>query len=422
MPAAKTTQHCRQESTITSNTNEDPGLEPLQHSSDIVEVPAVSLFRVPSFRVVFGAILLAMLAEAMAGSYIALLAVERIGMSPLELSAFLTIPAATGIAITSAFGHLLDRKPVIWPLLVSLLAKSVGFALCAYLTETWILVLSAGILFGLGAASFSILFAVAKGRLDQVGGSTVSRGMAILRLVASLSWTIGPALGALVISKAGFPGVFVGAASLAGLSLAIVFATGIKASAIAPEERPKLSLDVLGRVAPAVVALCAFHTAMFMGSNAMSIVVAQGLGTERDVGFLFSLCAGLEVVVMGAFVAWPDLSNKQGLLLVGFALFAAYFLMALLWPTLISLYLGQVPRAAGIGIISIVGMAVVQNLLPGRAGIASALFGNTISVGFLLSGLGTGLWANVFGYWSLFALCAGLCGLGAIALFLRRSV
>lgn len=383
---------------------------------------ALSPFAVPNFGPVFFAILLAMLAEAMAGSYIALLAVEDIGMSPLELSAFLAIPAASGIVITSLFGHLLDRTPVIWPLVVSLISKSIGFLLCAYLAETWALVVNAGILFGLGAASFSILFAVAKGRLDQVGGSTVSRGMAILRLVTSLSWTIGPAIGAILVSQRGFQGVFLGAASLAALSLAITIITRIRAVERTFEERPKLGLDVLRRAAPAVLALSAFHTAMFMGSNAMSIVVAQDLGTERDVGLLFSLCAGLEVVVMGAFVAWPGLSNRQELLLFGFALFAAYFLMALLWPTLPSLYLGQIPRAAGIGIISIVGMAFVQGMLPGRAGTASALFGNTISVGFLLSGLGTGLWANIYGYWSLFSLCAGLCVFATVVLFFGRRV
>lgn len=387
-----------------------------------VEASGASPFRVPSFGPVFFTILLAMLAEAMAGSYIALLGVQELGMSPLELGAFLTIPAAAGIAITSYFGHLLDRQPVIWPLLMSLLSKCVGFAFCAYLTETWMLIMSAGILFGLGAASFSILFAVAKARLDEVGGSTVSRGMAILRLVASLSWTIGPALGAVLVSQTGFPSVFVGAASLAGLALAIVLFTRMR-SVVNAEERPALTLSILRLAAPAALALSAFHTAMFMGSNAMSIVVARDLGTERDVGLLFSLCAGLEVVFMAAFVIWPKLSNRQGLLLVGFGLFAAYFVMALAWPTLTSLYLGQIPRAAGIGIISIVGMAFVQDLLPGRAGVASALFGNTISVGFLVSGLGTGLWANAFGYWSLFLLCATLCGVGAVALaFGRRTV
>jgi SET family sugar efflux transporter-like MFS transporter len=319
------------------------------------------------------------------------------------------------------FGHLLDRQPVIWPLLISLLAKALGFGICASIAETWMLILNAAVLFGLGAASFSILFAIAKGHLDQVGGSSVSRGMAILRLVASLSWTIGPALGAMLVSQTGFPGVFAGAASLAALALAIVMVTRIRAIEKPPDELAKLTIAVLRMAAPIFVALSAFHTAMFMGSNAMSIVVAQTLGSESDVGLLFSLCAGLEVLVMGAFVIWPGLSNKPSLLLVGFALFAAYFLMALAWPTLLSLYLGQMLRAAGIGIISIVGMAVVQDLLPGRAGTASALFGNTISIGFLLSGLGTGIWANAFGYWTLFSLCAGLCAIGVVTLVIARA-
>lgn len=186
-------------------------------------------------------------------------------------------------------------------------------------------------------------------------------------------------------------------------------------------ENAKLTLTLLRSAAPAILALSAFHTAMFMGSNAMSIVVAQDIGSQKDVGLLFSLCAGLEVVAMGAFIARPSLSSKRWLLFVGFALFAAYFLMAIAWPTLTSLYVGQLLRAAAIGIISIVGMETVQNMLPGRPGTASGLFGNTISVGFLFSGLGTGTWADVFGYWSLFLLCAGLCAFGALALTMQSS-
>lgn len=380
----------------------------------------MALHRVPSFATVAIAILLAMLAEAVAGSYIALLAVEKIGMSPLELSAFLTIPAASGLAVTTWFGHLHDKRPAIWPLVVSLACKTAGFALCAYITDILILVLNAAVLLGLSAASFALLFAVAKAHLDRVGGPTVARGMAFLRLISSVSWAIGPALGAVLVSTSGFEGVYIGAASLAASSLGIVVLAGMKIAPSDPEERSKVTPALLKSAAPALLALAAFHTAMFMGSNAMSIVVAQDVGSERDVGLLFSLCAGIEVVVMGAFVAWPALSGKRWLLIVGFALFAAYFLMALAWPTLISLYVGQLPRAAGIGIISIVGMATVQDLLPGRAGTASALFGNTVSIGFLLSGLGTGLWANAFGYWSLFSLCTALCVVGALALLLFR--
>src|SRR5690606_24230589 len=103
---------------------------------------------------------------------------------------------ASGLAVTTWFGHLHDRKPTIWPLLISLVCKVGGFGLFAYVTQTWLLILNAGVLLGPSAASFALLFAVAKAHLDQAGGATTARGMALLRLVSSLSWAIGPALGA----------------------------------------------------------------------------------------------------------------------------------------------------------------------------------------------------------------------------------
>jgi SET family sugar efflux transporter-like MFS transporter len=382
---------------------------------------SLALFRVPSFAPVLLAILLASLAEAVAGSYMALLAVAKIGMSPLELSAFLTLSAVSGIVVTTVFGQRHDRNPVMWPLLVALVAKAVGYGLCAVLTETWMLLLNAFFLFGLSSASFALLFAIAKGYLDRVGGAAVQRGMAALRLTSSLAWAIGPALGAGLVAVWSFEGVFAGAAVLAVLALGLVIFGRIEAVPADLGERAKITLDVVLAAAPAVIAMTAFHLVMFMGSNAMSIVVIEELGTATDVGLLFSLCAALEVMVMAVFVVRPVEGDTRWLLLVGFALFALYFVMPIIWPTLASLYWGQIPRAIAIGIISVLGMAYIQGLLPGRAGIASALFGNTMSAGFLLSGLGTGLWAEGFGYWSLFIVCAVVSLVGGAVLFWPKS-
>jgi len=382
---------------------------------------SLALFRVSSFTPALLAILFSTLGEAVAGSYMALLAVEKIGMSPLELSAFLTLSAISGIAVTTLFGHLHDRKPILWPLLLSLAAKTLGYALCAVLTETWMLLAVAFVLFGLSNASFALLFAMAKGYLDRVGGETVARGMASLRMTSSLSWAIGPALGAAFVASWSFSGVYAGAALLAVLALVVVLASRIRVVPTDTSERQKITFDVVRAAAPAVIAMTAFHTVMFMGSNAMSIVVVRELGSETDVGLLFSLCAALEVLVMGLFVVRPMRTVSLPLLALGFALFAAYFAMALFWPTLLSLYLGQIPRAAAIGILSVAGMAYIQELLPGRAGIASALFGNTMSAGFLLSGLGTGLFAEAFGYWALFGVCGVLCIVGGTVLFWPRT-
>ncbi|MBY5366834.1 MFS transporter [Rhizobium leguminosarum] len=379
-----------------------------------------ALFGVPFFPAALTAILFAMLAEAMAFSYIALLAVDKIGMSPLQSGAFLSLSAISGIVVTTIFGHFHDRKPMMWPLLISLLAKMVGFGLCAVASEPWMLFLNAAVLFGISSASFSLLFATAKGYLDRTGEQTSAKGMAALRTCNSLSWAVGPALGAILVRYWDLDGIYVGAALLAALALAVVLVSCIEVVADTAS-RQRLTLDVLMSTAPSVLALTAFHTAMFTGANAVSIVVAQQLGSEADVGLLFSLCALLEVIVMSLFVFRPARGANRLLLLAGFGVFGVYYLLPIPWPSLTTLYLAQLLRATGIAIISIVGMAHLQDLLPGRAGIAAALFGNSANAGLLFSGLGTGLWAQSFGYWSLFELCVGLCLLGA-ALCLIRSV
>ncbi len=377
---------------------------------------SLALLKVPDFAPVALAILLTVLAEAVAGSYTALLAVEKLGMSPLELSTFLTLAAVSAIGVTTVFGHMHDRRPALWPLYLSLFGKIAAAALCAVLTETWALFIVAFVLFGLSSATFPLLFAIAKGYLDRAGGDAPARGMAGLRMTSSLSWAIGPALGAGLVAVWSFSGVFLGAAALGLVALLTVVVFRIAPQQGTGIATAKVTLDEVRAAAPAVIALTAFNTAMFMGGNAMSIVVVRQLGSETDVGLLFSLCALLEVFVMGAFVVRPALSDSRGLLLAGFGLFAAYFVLMLLVPTLAALYYGQVLRAAAIGIVSIVGMAKLQHMLPGRAGIAAALYGNTMSAGFLISALGTGVWASAFGYWSLFGVCLGLSAIGAVAM------
>ena len=44
-----------------------------------------------------------------------------------------------------------------------------------------------------------------------------------------------------------------------------------------------------------------------------------------------------------------------------------------------------------------------------------------MSAGFLLSGLGTGLWAEALGYWSIFTVCIVLCLIGGAVLYWPRA-
>lgn len=380
---------------------------------------APKLLSIPLFLPAFIVIFLAMLAEAMGFSYIALLAVEKIGMSPMELGAFLILSAVSGMIASTVLGYLYDHTPVLWPILLSLAAKALGFGLCAVLAEPWMFLLNSASLLGVSAASFPLLFAIARSYLDGTDERLIASGMAALRMATSLSWTVGPALAAAIVAWWGIEGVYLAAAALATLAIAVFVLAGVKVRPRALVERQRITRSILISAVPILVALVAYHAAMFAGSSAMSILVAQEFGSSSDVGLLLSLCALLEVVAMSIYIVRPAANAGRLLLLAGFSTFAAYFSLPIVWPSIGAFYVGQALRAVGIAIVSIAGMAYLQRLLPGRPGAAAALFGNTSSLGLLLSGVATGLWADQFGYLSLFAACGVLCLAGSAPLFLR---
>jgi SET family sugar efflux transporter-like MFS transporter len=381
----------------------------------------LALFRIPAFVAAALGILLTVIAQAMAMTYGTLNAVERAGMSPLQLTVFLTAGAVSGIVFTTLFGRWLDRHARRWPLILTLVATIVGSGLAAVVVDPIALTLIAFTLTGLSLPAFPLLFGIAKGHLDGADPAVASSGMAALRMLSSLAWTVGPALGALAVAVWHFPGVFVGAAACGLIALAIVIFANLKPVAnTAPILTTAETVALWRSALPAAVALTLFHTAMYMGSNAMVIVVAGDLGSETDVGLMFSLCAAIEVFVMGAFVIWPARRASRPLIIIGFLLFAAYFVAPLVIPTLATLYWAQILRAVAIGIISVLGMMYLQELMPRHAGSAAALFANTTNVSALISGLGTGTWAAAFGFWSIFGLCAVLSLAGAAVIAVSR--
>jgi SET family sugar efflux transporter-like MFS transporter len=244
--------------------------------------------------------------------------------------------------------------------------------------------------------------------------------MAALRMISSVSWTIGPALGAALVWQWHFEGVYFGAALMALCALLVVLVGGLRPT---PIEVSSSAVDTKSwrSIWPAALALTLFNTAMFAGSNAMSVSTVSVLGgSSGDVGLVFSLCAAIEVVVMAAFVIWPAKQARRPILVLGFALFAFGFALILLLPGLATVYWAQIPRGIAIGIVHVVGMLYVQQSMPQQAGGASAVFSNALNGALLLSGIGTGTWAAAFGYFSLFGLCAVLAVIGGLLFAVSR--
>jgi MFS transporter, SET family, sugar efflux transporter len=356
------------------------------------------------------------LADAISGPYAVLFLVDQAGLGPLSLSAVLTVRALGGIAFATAFGAWVDKRTSIRPLLLALAGTFVGYTLLAFTTNfAGLLCIAAGPI-ALGAAAFSQSIALAKRQFERESLYTTNRAIGVLRASWSLAWAIGPAIGALVVGPFGFRGVFLTSAAsgaIALLTLALVRARPVsRAAGHSPPAKPAKGGPT---IALAFAALVLFHTAMFMGSIPLPIVLTGALGgTETDVGLAFSLCAALEIVVMGALIWRPLKRGERPAIVVGFAAFAAYFIALALARSVSAVLWAQILRAVGIALVSYLGISFLQSLMPHRAGAAAALFSNAGQIGSVAAALGAGALAQAFGWTSVFVACAVLNLVGLV--------
>ena len=387
-------------------------------------IPLTAEARRSSFFVALVVVdVLAGLADSLTGPYLVLYLVDELGLSPLKLGAILTVRAICGIAFGTFFGAWIDKKTSVTPLLIALVGSAFGYGLLAFTTNFVALLAVVAVPVAVGAAVFSQSIALVRSNFFRADPFTANRAIGVMRASWSLAWAFGPAIGAALAGVSGFRGVFL--ASSAFAAIALITLTLVKAR---PEAR-KLSAepdlkpaDGGAPIAIAFSALTLFHTAMFLGSIPLAIVITGNLGgAPSDVGWAFSLCAGLEIVVMGALIWRPVKQHERAAIMVGFAAFLAYFVMMAFAQSVASVMWAQIVRAIAIGIVSYLGIGFLHSLLPHRPGVAAALFSNAGQVGSVAAALSVGVLANAFGYASIFAACALLSAVGFFLVWMVRT-
>ena len=354
------------------------------------------------------------LADSISLPYIVLFLVDQAGLSPLSLSAILTARALSGIVFSMVFGAWIDRRTSVAPLLLALAGSAVGYALFGLTTNFAALLLIAALPVAIGAAAFSQSIALAKRNFSRSSPHTVNRAVGVLRASFSLAWAIGPAIGAILISAAGFRGAFFGSGASGAIALAALALVQRRVALADPDHaHPPKPANGGPAIAIAFAALALFHTAMFLGSIPLPIVITTSLGgVESDVGITMSLCAALEIVVMGALIWKPLQRGERVAIMAGFAAFIAYFVVLTLVRSVGGVFWAQIPRAIGIGLVSYLGISFLHSLMPHRAGAAAALFSNSGQLGSVLAALSVGGLAKAFGYASVFVVCAVLSAAG----------
>ncbi|MEU9741184.1 MFS transporter [Micromonospora chersina] len=356
----------------------------------------------------FAAVLLLGIADSMVNSYIVLFGADVVGLTPLQVGVWSSVFAVSGITIGWWLGRLFDRRPARTYSIVVILLGSAGYLLLPRASSFLVLLLMAATVLGATAAAFPQLFALARSVLGE--GVAGQRSAPLLRSAWSLAWAGGPLLGALLLSRGGYPwlmwtasGVFVASALTV---VAVPQPRFVAAAASSPGSTPVLL----------TVSVTLFFTAMFAGGLALPLFVTRVLHQQpASVGVLFSICAAVEVVATLGLAVVPARVSQRALILGGFGSFVCCYALTDVSSGMPMLLVGQAFRGVGIAIVGAAGIRYFQDLLAPAAGRATTLFANASTAGLLVSGILSGLAVEHFGYRTTLLLCGMVAALGGVA-------
>ncbi len=339
---------------------------------------------------------------------------KEMGVRPLLVGIPFGGVALMSIIYNQAIGtwsdKLADRRPLVAACCVLGIISCLIFALSRHY---WLVAVTATVLFSLAMVSFSQLLAYSLDYAErEVPLPRIPLFNAIVRAQIALAWVAGPPLGFFLASMLGFTVTYIVAAGIfaavAGLSVKLLPRLGANArdSEAVPTTDQRLSPLSSAQVKSLV--FCVVALSLMWGANnayliSLPLHLNDNLGIETTwVGWIMGTCALLEIPFM---LLAGYLAARINLLvmvrfagLAGLALYAGIYLAEQVWQ----LFALQMFNAIFIGILAGLGVSVIQLLLPGRAGSASALYTNTTHIGNLFSSVMVALVADFYGYQSVF--------------------
>jgi SET family sugar efflux transporter-like MFS transporter len=336
-------------------------------------------------------------------------------MTLAAFGAFMTCNALAGIAIATTLAHYSDthmsRRAV---LLAGSIAGALGYAGYAYLRGFWPLLLVGTLVLGVSSITFSQLFAYARELLAESNVPPAENAFYInfFRMFIALAWTVGPAIGAAVMTRFSYRGLFLSAALSFALLAAVVW---ISVPARPPRDRrtnagPSRSLVQLLARADLLAHFSAFvliTASTTIGMMDLPLLITDVLrGTAADVGTAYSVAPVFELPFMLLFGWLATRYPAERIIRVGMIFSVAYYLSLTLVTAPWHVYLSQSLSAAATAVISGVAITYFQSHLPHHPGTATNLYSNATRIGstagyFLFSVL-----AWRFGYRAVFDACA----------------
>ncbi len=387
---------------------------------------AQAMLRQPDFAGLLGCAFVLGTGHSFVAPFLSLWGTKEIGLSPEMFGLYMTAASLSSIVVSTTLARWSDshlaRKTV---LLLGGSGGALAYATYAWVRDPWVLIAVACTLLAVQGVCFSQLFAHTRERFHagEVGGMPAGFLTSVVRVCFSLAWTAGPSVGAWMMVEHGFRGLFLGAATLFALFVAGVAwfvpheprTAQAKAAVREPMWRVLTRGDILG-VFVAFLCVFAAHTINMLN---LPLVITQQLGgTGHDVGIAFGLGPLAELPLMLWFGLLAARGHQLGLIRFGAAATVVYFLLLLAARAPWHVFPLQILHGLSFAVISNVAIVFFQDLLPGRAGLATAIFSSSASLGNLVGYLSFGVLVQPVGNRGMFAVSAGLTAV-TLAIMLR---
>lgn len=358
------------------------------------------------------------IAGALQAPTLSLFLSREVEVRPFWVGLFYTVNAIAGILVSLALAKRSDnrgdRRKLIMVCCVMAVANCVLFAF----NRHYLTLITVGVMFAsIANTAMPQIFALAREYADNSAREVVMFS-SIMRAQLSLAWVIGPPLSFMLALNYGFTTMFLIAAGIFVISLALIF---FALPSVARIEQPAdVALTQVSGWKDKNVRLLFIASMLMWTCNTMYIIdmplwISSDLGLPESLaGLLMGTAAGLEIPAMILAGYYVKRFGKRRMMVIAVAAGVLFYVGLILFHSRTALLLLQLFNAVFIGIVAGIGMLWFQDLMPGRPGSATTLFTNSISTGVILAGVLQGALTESFGHYSVYWLIAGLAVLALI--------
>ncbi|TNV20949.1 MFS transporter [Buttiauxella sp. B2] len=358
------------------------------------------------------------IAGALQAPTLSLFLTREVQVRPFWVGLFYTVNAIAGIMVSLMLAKRSDSRGDRRKLIMVCCAMAVANCILFAFNRHYLTLITIGVMFAsIANTAMPQIFALAREYADSSAREVVMFS-SIMRAQLSLAWVIGPPLSFMLALNYGFTTMFLIAAGIFVISLALIFFALPSVNRI--EQPADVALTQVSGWKDKNVRMLFIASMLMWTCNTMYIIdmplwVSSDLGLPESLaGLLMGTAAGLEIPAMILAGYYVKRFGKRRMMVIAVAAGVLFYVGLILFHSRTALLLLQLFNAVFIGIVAGIGMLWFQDLMPGRPGSATTLFTNSISTGVILAGVLQGTLAESFGHHSVYWLIAGLSVLALI--------